>query len=190
METLAAINWLDIAIMLTLIGGMVVGFAQGALRQLIALGALYISIIVSANLSPLLANQLAQWQPQMVPAVGQVISFFILIFITALILTFIVMDVLRGPLERRLGTGSRLIGGLLGLLLAAIFVSISLIAIAHMTGGNPWPGTGENFRQWLINARLRSNVVATFRLFFPVVIQAIRPWVPNLPTLLNIDIQV
>ncbi len=187
MDRMAVINWLDVLIILTLISGMVIGYIQGTLRQLIWLVALYVAVIIAGQYHPLLAYYIAQVSHDTVLVVTEVIAFFIVLFVSAVVLSLIAGDILRHLSQKRVGILSRLGGGLLGLLAAAIFVSVSLIALRFMTA-TVWSGTAETFRNGLIQAYQASNVVLLFRVFFLFVLQTLRPWMPNLPPIFNLDL--
>ncbi|TMC58851.1 MAG: CvpA family protein [Chloroflexi bacterium] len=188
-EALTHINWLDIVITVVLISGMVVGYTQGMLRQLLVLGVVVISLVLSAQYYQLIYLYVRQLEPNMIETVAQVITFFVVMFVLVVVLTIVLIDVMRrlNQQQKPAGSMSRVIGGALGLIVAGMFVTISLIALTFMTL-NTWPGTGEALREWLVSARQRSDFVAVFRLFFPLILQIIRPWVPALPPLFSIDI--
>ena len=180
------VNWLDVLIMLILIGGMFLGFWQGAVRQLLTLGALYAAIVISSQVYPFLAQKILEVSPRMVTTVADVVAFFALMFILGLVLTFLLIDLLRQITRRPVGMLGRVLGGTVGILIAAIFISVSLAAIAFMTL-TIWPQSSEAFRQEIISARLRSNLVLAFRQIIPLILQAIRIWGGNLPPLFSVD---
>jgi uncharacterized membrane protein required for colicin V production len=188
-DALTQINWLDIIIILVLIGGMLGGFMQGLLRQSLVLGALLVSLVLSAQYYQQVYFFVRQWQPAMVETVAQVLTFVLLLFLLVVVLTFVLVDVMRHLSQRQKSAGgvSRVLGGALGLVVAGLFITIGLIALTFMTL-TVWPGTGEALRQWLVSARQRSDFVAVFRRFFPLVLQIIRPWMPALPPMFSIDI--
>ncbi len=188
-DALARINWLDIGIIVTLLGGMLVGFTQGVLRQLLVLGALLVSLVLSALYYQPLYSYVRQLEPTMVETVAQVITFFVLMFALVVALTFLLIDVLRHLSQQQKPSGSisRMLGGALGLVGASLLIAITLIALTFMTL-TVWPGTGEAARQWIVSARQRSDFVAVFRQMYPLILQIIRPWVPALPPIFSIDI--
>jgi uncharacterized membrane protein required for colicin V production len=182
MNALPSINWMDVVIVLMLIGAMLVGFGQGALRQLFGLASLYISLVVASLFNPVLGLAIMQVQTNMVPAVAQVIAFFILLFVVGLVFSFLIYDLMRRRMQKPIMMPSRVVGGILGLFVGAIFVAISLIALNYMTI-NPWPGSMENLRQGLVSSRTASIAAPVFKQAFPYLVQSIRPWLPNLPPL-------
>lgn len=186
MDALSSINWLDLAIVLTLICGMVVGFAQGALRQLLWLLSVYFAIVLSAQYYQLVGYYLALVSPTMIVSVAQVIGFFILLAVSGIVLTIMITDALRHVANRPVGTLSHLSGGVIGLFAALIFVCVTLIAINFLTL-TAWPGPSEAFRKELFDLRAQSSVVALFRSVFPLVLQTLRPWLPTLPPLFTAE---
>jgi uncharacterized membrane protein required for colicin V production len=153
------------------------------------LGALLVSLVLSAQYYQQVYFFVRQWQPAMVETVAQVLTFVLLLFLLVVVLTFVLVDVMRHLSQRQKSAGgvSRVLGGALGLVVAGLFITIGLIALTFMTL-TVWPGTGEALRQWLVSARQRSDFVAVFRRFFPLVLQIIRPWMPALPPMFSIDI--
>lgn len=188
-ETLTRVNWLDILIILALAGGMLLGFMQGLLRQLLILGALLVSLVLAAQYYQLAYLYVRQLEPTMVETVAQVFTFFLLLFVLVVALTILLADVMHHvlPGQKQTGSVSRMLGGALGLVVASLFITISLIGLTFMTI-TVWPGTGETVRLSLVNARQGSDFVAVFRQFFPLVLQIIRPWVPALPPIFSIDV--
>jgi uncharacterized membrane protein required for colicin V production len=182
-----AIDWLDVLIVLVLNGGMFVGFWQGALRQVMAFAAVYASIVISTRLYPTLSQTLLQVAPRMVGTVADVVTFMILLFVIGFVLTFLLLDVLRGYTNRPVSGLSRLSGAAIGLVIAAILVTVSLVALSFMTI-TTWPASSEPARQILQSGLAQSNLIVSFRLIVPWLLQAIRAWGGTLPPIFSVDI--
>lgn len=184
---MAYINWLDVLIILVLIGGMFLGFWQGVVRHLLVLGAFYAAIVLSSNLYPLLAQRMVGVSPNMQPSLADVLAFFILMFVLGLVLTLLLMDMLRAYTQKRVGGVAHALGGVAGLVIAAMLVSVVLVAISFVTL-NVWPQS-EGLRQEILTARNQSNIVAVFRQLIPPMMGAIRFWGGNLPPLFSVGME-
>ncbi len=79
----------DVAIVLFLVGCVLLGFLRGALRQLLALGALFVTFIVAAQARNFLADWLRGQEPDFSGQYSQMLGFligFAVLFLAALAL--------------------------------------------------------------------------------------------------------
>lgn len=181
------INWLDVLIILGLNAGMFIGFWQGTLRQLLAVGAIYVSLVVSSRVYSIFSAYILQLSPHMVSTVADVIAFGVLLFAMGLVLSLLLLDLLRGITLHRVSGLSRITGAGVGLFAAFIIITVSLVALSFMTV-SIWPASSEPYRQVFLDARNHSNLVQSFRLFWQPLLASVRVWGGVLPSIFSVDI--
>jgi uncharacterized membrane protein required for colicin V production len=181
------INWLDVLIILGLNAGMFVGFWQGTLRQLLAVGAIYVSLVVSSRVYSIFSAYILQLSPHMLSTVADVIAFGVLLFAMGLVLSLLLLDLLRDFTLRRVSGFSRITGAGVGLFAAFIIITVSLVALSFMTV-SIWPASSEPYRQVFLDARNHSNLVQSFRLFWQPLLASVRVWGGVLPSIFSVDI--
>lgn len=178
------INWLDIVILLLLFLGMFLGLWQGAIRYALALGAFYAAIVLSSRLYSFLSMKILESSPRTIPAVADLLSFFVLMFILGVVLTLLLMDMLRGYTEREIGGFGHMFGAVIGLAIAVMLVSVTLVAVRFVLG-SVWGGSADTLRTDLRGVFDSSLFVPVFRSVVPYLMQAIRVWGGALPPLLS-----
>jgi hypothetical protein len=82
---------------------------------------------------------------------------------------------------------SRVTGAAVGLFVAFVIVTVSLVALSFMTV-TPWPASSEPFRQAFLDTRNHSNLVQSFRLFWQPLLASIRIWGGALPSIFSVDL--
>ena len=125
----------DIVIILLLAGATFIGFFQGPVRGMLAVGAWLIAFLASAILSEPVGDYLAtQWTALSAPYV-QMLAFGIVAIVLLVVLFAVVFLGTRGP---RALTPYRLlddlIGGALGLVVALLIVAGTWVALASFYG--------------------------------------------------------
>ena len=135
------ITFFDILLLFGLLGGAVLGFFRGVLRQAAATVILYISIVVSAlfyrNVSRVLVRLTGQ-----LPQATDVLGFFMLMGLTLGVL-FIVRHELMGDTDTaKQKIWSNIAGMLFGFLNAAIVCAVVVIIVRSVANGDPWPAYG------------------------------------------------
>ena len=122
-------NYLDIAIAVPLLYGLVKGFSNGLIKEITGLLSLIIGIYIAVNFSILLEPYLSGifgYYEQFKP----IIAFTVLFVATSLIIKLI--GILANKLTKALALGivSRFLGGIFGLLKIAAIFSFLLFVIA------------------------------------------------------------
>jgi membrane protein required for colicin V production len=118
----------DLFVVLLIAGGVVLGFARGAIRQALALAAWPVTFLLAANLSPSLGRWLVSQAPTYSTEYGVMLAFgavFTLLFVAAVIIfevTGTSMTISRNT------TIDSLVGAVFGALLAGLTV-ISIIVV-------------------------------------------------------------
>jgi uncharacterized membrane protein required for colicin V production len=179
------ITFFDILLLLGLLGGAVLGFFRGVLRQAAATVILYISIVVSAlfyrNVSRVLVRLTGQS-----PNATDVLSFFLLMGLTLGVL-FIVRHELMGDVDTaKQKIWSNITGMLFGFLNAAIICAVAVIIVRSVSSGDPWPAY-EGMQRFLLRQTSSSWMAYTFTPFSRLLLALVEPLLfgSRLPPLLR-----
>ncbi len=186
MNLIGGFNWLDFLIFFLIILSMAVGFAQGLLRQVIGLAALYIGTILGAQYYIVISDfiRMLSFQTSSNRFLNAFSFFVILIFVTSVI-SWLAYDAYRSTKIQLMPLVDQLGGTLLGLVTMTIFVSIALPVIGFATS-ETWPWS-ETARQFVITGFKTSLLLPVFSAFKPLLLSALLPWLPSgLPSLLNL----
>jgi membrane protein required for colicin V production len=110
-------NWLDIVIIVSLVGGLIGGLISGLIRSLLSLAGLVLGIYLAGRYYPAVADHLTFIHSQS----GAHIAAFALIFLAVILLFAILGFILRHLASAiTLGWLDRLLGGILGVLIAGV----------------------------------------------------------------------
>jgi uncharacterized membrane protein required for colicin V production len=186
MNLVGGFNWLDFLIFLVVIGSMIIGYSQGLLRQVIALAALYISVILGAQYYPLVSDWIRglTFQTSTNKFLNAFAFFVILIFVNSVI-NWLAYDAYRSTKLRLTPLIDQFGGTVLGLVIAVVGISIAVPVITFATS-EPWPWS-ETARRLMIAGIQTSQVLPIFNEFKPLLLSALLPWLPTgLPSLLNL----
>lgn len=120
-------NWLDLIILILLIGGLISGYKNGLIGELASLAALVFGIWGSIKFSGWTANLLATWgiESQYMNIISFVVTFIIIVVVIQLVakmLSQLLKSLALGWLNRITGIG-------VGLIKTALFISIILFVI-------------------------------------------------------------
>ncbi len=185
MGLLVGVNWVDAVLLLSLVVGVAVGYAQGVIRQMLGLLALYIGTILGAQYFSLLAQGIRM---VLVGVPGRFVNalafFFIVIAVTAIV-NWLVFDAYRSTRINRFPILDHFGGGALGLLSTMVVVGFCLPVIVFATREpTPW---AEQARLAVANGMQTSEMVRFFELFKPGLLSLIAPWMPGgLPSIFNL----
>lgn len=179
---LGGINWLDLVLFLAGIVGLGVGFAQGLLRQVIGLAALYIAAILAAQYFNPAGNFLRSILFQPTSRFLNALAFLIIIGGVWLIVTWLAFDAYQNTKIRLFPLLDHLGGSLLGLV--SIIVAITFILpVINFAVSEPWPGN-ETLRFIIVAAVKTSRLVPIFDALKPMILSALGPWLPfGLPSI-------
>jgi uncharacterized membrane protein required for colicin V production len=185
MGTIAGFGWFDVAIFAGLVVGLIVGYGQGLVRQIVGLAVLYIGTILGAQYFSLVADFIQYvFKSASVRLVNAVGFFLILAAVTAAI-SWLVFDAYH---VRRLKSFPRLdhVGGsVLGLFTAVIIISVLLPVLAFGTG-ETWLW-GESTRFLVVDGMRTSRLIPLFDLLKPGLLHLLGPWMPGgLPAIFNL----
>jgi uncharacterized membrane protein required for colicin V production len=165
-EFIGSLTTFDLVVFLFFFGFFVLGFAQGTLRRLLGLGAVLFSFLFAANLrDPLgafLADNWTQFPSEYAYMVG-----FLTIFVAASVAFAITIQTFykTQPLFEKARFVDEAIGGILGLVQAALYLAIAIIILDSffLIPGIPESGNElhflRDFWEWMNDAQ----VTAFFR---------------------------
>jgi uncharacterized membrane protein required for colicin V production len=186
MNPIGGFNWLDFLIFFLIIASMAVGYAQGLLRQVIGLAALYIGAILGAQYYTVVGGWIRffSFQTSTNRFLNAFSFFVILIFVTSVI-NWLAYDAYRSTKLHLFPLVDQLGGTLLGLASMLILLSLILPVITFATS-EPWPWS-ETARQFIITGFRMSRLLPVFDEFKPLLLSALSPWLPTgLPSLFNL----
>ncbi len=178
---------MDVLIAILLLAGLFIGYVQGAVRQGLWLAAVYLSLLLSTISHLRVAAILTENAKSMSATTAQMVAFFLLFFLSALITNFIVWDIVRRRYEKghTMNLFTHMLGAIFGALSAFIFIALLLLALRLVTAV-PWGASAEPIRQTLLDMN-SSRVVSIFQQVLPFLIDVtIKPFSPQLPPLFTL----
>ncbi len=186
MNLIGGFNWLDFLIFFLVILSMAVGFAQGLLRQVIGLAALYIGSILGAQYYTVISDFVRTLSSQTSSTrFLNAFSFFVILIFVTLLINWLAYDAYRSTKIRLIPLVDQLGGTLLGLVTMMIMLSIALPVISFSTS-EPWPWS-ETTRQFIIGGLGTSRLLPVFDSFKPLLLEALTPWLPSgLPSVFDL----
>jgi len=186
MNLVGGFNWLDFLIFFLIIVSMAVGFAQGLLRQVIGLAALYIGAILGAQYYSVIGEWIRFLSFQSSTNRFQnALSFFVILIFVSSVINWLAYDAYRSTRLRLFPLIDHLGGAILGLTSTMILVSLALSVITFATS-EPWPWS-ETARQFITTGFQTARLLPIFDAFKPLLLNALRPWLPTgLPALFDL----
>ena len=129
-EFLGGIGTVDLLIVLYFIGFFVLGFAQGTIRRLIGIGSILFSFLFAANLADPLGRFLGDHWTQFPREYAYMIGFGTVFVASAVALALVVQGYYKPQqLFQKARFADEILGGLLGLLQAAIIFGAVLVIL-------------------------------------------------------------
>ncbi|HJP72324.1 MAG TPA: CvpA family protein [Candidatus Limnocylindria bacterium] len=176
MELLSRLNWVDLAIILILAGGVFVGFTQGMIRYVLNAIAVLVAFVLAAQLKGPILDLLRFWTA-FTPE-GRELLVFVLLFFGFVIAAWFAIRALyrrtRLPVAKQL---DELGGAIFGLIFAALVISFQLVVYdSFFRGGGETGGWVASY----YDALNSSLIVAFFReTVIPTAGFLARPFVPD-----------
>ena len=182
---LGGLNWIDLIVLFLVIASLAIGFAQGMLRQVVSLAALYIATILATQYYTLLSDFIRSIMFQPTSRFLNAISFFIIVVVVWSLLNWLALDAYNSTKVHLFPLVDQLGGSIL--CFVTLIAALSLILpIVTFTVGETWPGNESTrvvIQQGLDTARL----VPVFEAIKPVFLSGIAPWLPHgLPSIFNL----
>lgn len=177
MNPLGGFNWLDISIFVLAVVSLAIGFAQGMLRQVIALAALYIATILGsqyyASLSGLIKQVLFLQSSNLLNA----IAFFLIVIFVWLLITWLAYDAYRNTRIRLFPLLDQLGGAFIALITFAVML-VMILPVMRFMVADQWVNN-ENVRVAILGMLESSRLTPTLLLYRGLILNAIAPWMPN-----------
>ncbi len=182
---LGGLNWLDLVLLLVAIISLGVGFAQGMLRQIIGLAALYIATILGAQYHNPVSNFIRAILFQPTSRFLTAIAFFIIVIAVWSLITWLAFDAYRDTKIKLVPLIDQFGGSVLGLTTTIVTLTLILPVVAFAVT-EPWPG--NEALQFAISTGLRtSRLVPLFDALKPMILSTLGPWMPlGLPSIFNL----
>ncbi len=178
-------NWLDVLLLLLLFASLVVGYAQGVLRQLIGLAALYVAAILGAQYHVLVGNAFRMVLTQVPSRFINGLAFFTIIIVVGGLVSLLALDAYQSirlsiyPVIDHLG------GSVVSLCTLVLAITLCLPVLSFTTL-EMWP-TMEPARLFVVDGLRTSNLLVLFETLKPLLLGLLRPWLPGgLPSIFNI----
>ncbi len=178
-------NGLDIFIFALVIVGIGVGLAQGLLRQVIGLAALYIGAILGAQYYSVLSGFLRFILLSAPSKFLNALSFFIILIAVYTLINLLANDAYQSTKLKIFPGVDQLGGALVGLVAPIITLTLALPVLTFATSES-WPFFDQT-RFIVIEMLETSRFLSVLEYFKPIILSAIGPWLPaGLPALFNL----
>jgi membrane protein required for colicin V production len=129
-EFLGSIGTVDLLIVLYFAAFFVLGFAQGTIRRLLGIGSILFSWFLAANLADPLAGFLGENWTQFPPEYSYMIGFLTVFVAASIAFALVIQGFYKPqPLFQKARFADEIIGGLLGILQAAIIFGAILVIL-------------------------------------------------------------
>jgi uncharacterized membrane protein required for colicin V production len=128
--TLGSINTIDLVLVLYFMGFFVLGFAQGTIRRLLGIGSILFSFFLAANLAAPLSDFLGQNWTQFPKEYAYMVGFLTIFLAGSISFAIVIQGFYKPqPLFAKARFLDEIIGGLLGLLQAAIILGAFIVIL-------------------------------------------------------------
>lgn len=181
MESLGKLNWMDLLVVLILIGGVLAGWTQGVIRYLLGILAVLVTFIVASQLKHPVTVALSAFWDAFTPQLRELwvyIALYVLILVGLMGVIHAFYHRTRLPVSRAL---DEIGGALLGLAFAAMVVTFGLIvldtffkapaAASEVGGAGVLKAVYDALSGSLLVDVFRQTIIPTFAVF-------VRPFVP------------
>lgn len=137
------LNLTDVVLLVLLLASFLIGYFQGAIRQLLGIAAWLVAFLFAANTRAPAGEWLSRYWTQLPAGYSRMIA-FLLVFVVLLVIANIGIQILykRTPIYSRMTVIDEIIGGLLGAALFVLILSTVIIAL-HSFYGLGAPGGGD-----------------------------------------------
>lgn len=179
-------NWLDFVLIVLLLIGMAVGYAQGLIRQLIGLGALYVALVLATTFFRWGSQTIAQILKIAPNTLTNAITFFAILLVVMGTVNFLGLDAYKSTKLKLMPFLDHITGMLLGVLSMWIIVSIAVSVLMFSVNTQIW--FNAETAQLIVKSGLNtSQLAAVTSTTLPVIVSTIRVWLPNgLPAVFNL----
>ncbi len=185
MSSIGGFNWLDFMLLFLLFASLLVGYAQGVLRQLIGLGALYVAAILGAQYHTLVAGWFRAFLVDLPPRFVNGLAFFTILVVVTAVVTVLALDVYQSMKFNVYPVFDHLGGSIVSLFTIVLAITLCLPVLSFTTL-EVWPSM-EPARQFVDNGLRNSSMLVLFENLKPLMLSILSPWLPGgLPSIFNI----
>jgi uncharacterized membrane protein required for colicin V production len=178
-------SWMDIFLMLVVMGGLVFGWVQGLWRQGMTLAAFLAAIVLATYLQVFVTAWFGFISPQTPLVIRQTVAFLLLVGIIATVLDIVGRRLFPETRLAFLGVFDRLLGILVGFLTVCVQVSIAVLVFKFLARVS-WP-MGESLRLALVAGVDSSALVPVFYQVLVLLVSTVGPLLPEgIPRFLTI----
>lgn len=180
-------NWVDFVIIIMLLAGMAIGFAQGLVRQLIGLVALYIALVLATQFFRPLSQAAGNIMNTAPTTLSNAAAFFFILVVGMSVVNYFGLDAYKSTKFRLIPFLDQITGMFLGVVSMWIIVSVAMNVLAFAANTQIWPGNSETFRIILRSGLEQSRLGEVTSTTLPMIVSALRPWLPGgLPALFEL----
>lgn len=186
-ELMGGFNWLDTAIIILLLTGMVIGFRQGLIRQLIGFAALYAALVLATEFFRGVSQVAGDALNTAPNTLTNAAAFFLVLFVAMGIINFFGQDAYKSTKIHLVPFLDQITGLVLGVVSMWIILSIAMNVIMFAVNTQAWPGTAEIARNILKDGIEESRISPIASSTLPMIVSTIRPWLPGgLPAIFDL----
>lgn len=168
----------DLLIIVLCLAGMVFGFTQGLLRQVIILGTLYVATVLGVQYYSVVTTWLVGvFRAGMTNRFLNGVAFMLIMLLVTTILNIMAFDVYRTTRLRLFPLLDHFGGSILGLATIVILVTL-LLPVASFALTDPMP-YNDQWRAAAFDELRLSQLVPLFNTFMPIVLNGLGPWLPR-----------
>lgn len=170
-------NWMDVFLMLVLMGGLAVGYIQGLWRQAMSLGAILAALILATYLQVFLTAWFGFISPGTPLAIRGAAAFLLLVAIISGVLDFVGRRVFPETRLAVLGIFDRLGGIFVGFFTICIQASVAALIFKFLARVR-WP-IGDSIRTFLETGIDSSALVPVFYNLLVILVRIVGPLLPE-----------
>jgi uncharacterized membrane protein required for colicin V production len=170
------LNPFDVLIVLTMVGGVALGFVRGLVRMVLSLAVLYVAAVLALTLY----ETVGRWLGYMLGlprTVNLALAFILILVLVSVLLNFILRRTYKDTELPGIRQIDQLGGLIVGFLVTAIYIGLAILVVAFVL--NALVGDVTGFQENAIFYFNNSNLIPIFYRFLPLAIASLRPWMPE-----------
>lgn len=174
---LLRLTWVDLIMVALWIVIVALGVRTGLIRQLLALAALYVSLIVASSFKDVVGGWLGRVFPAAGPDILRPVAFLLLFVLGAIMISSLAAAAYSDTRLANFEALDRFGGGVTAAILGVLLVA-TLMGLLYFVGAVDWPA-GNEVRISMRHAIENSVLQPMIRSRMPLVYQVLGPWMPS-----------
>lgn len=170
-------SWIDLVILLIIGGGVLRGYTQGLLRQIVGLAVLYLATILATQNYLPLSNWVYSIYHLPATRLANALTFLFILFTVSFLINLLADDAYRMTKVKIAPVVDQLGGAFLGLV-TVIIVLIFLLPILRFVSNEPFPYF-DGLRVAILQGLQGSQFLPLILYYRPIVLGTITPWIPG-----------